>query len=87
MIYDERIDKPVVDKILADYESKQRQERHAVVVESQPREGGASSSPRKETEGVAEQGEGATTTSQAVLESNNERQIFREIVEEEKLDE
>lgn len=31
LIYDERIDKPIVDKILADYEKRQRQERQGTI--------------------------------------------------------
>ena len=88
LIYDEKIDKPVVDKILADYEKRQRpatirsEEDHSRIESPEALEGAAAF-----TEGPGGTQEGAAQSVVMRSENDDTYALLREIVEEEKLDE
>ena len=94
LIYDERIDKPVVDKILADYEKKQKQSSVSDEIASQnesnsqtPKEGAVKMAAEFDSNNDAEGAGNEVNKQDAMAPSTDEMQLFREIVEEEKLDE
>ena len=98
LIYDERIDQPIVDKILADYEKRLVNSAAAANPQSVQDEGLANPQPQEGSESTIQttlpQFANSNTVNQkregdaaAIGDDGDALQLLREIVEEEKLDE